>query len=198
MGMIRIPFPTMVIDLKNDHFLDTWSKSTRYKVNRAEKEGLIIKRNADLLPGILNLFKKTAQLKGLRGHEISDFDTRPWIRCSAVFSEDKMLAGHVWLVDDEEKRSCLFVNASDHQDEQNDSSLIGRAHYYLLWQDGLFLLHRGIETMDLHGYDPHANDPALSGVYSWKEGTHGQQEKLYHYYPLPLYLVQKFRNMVTG
>lgn len=197
-GMIRIPFPTMYIDLKNGLFLDTWSKSARYKVGRAEKENLSIKRDADLLPDILNLFMKTAQLKGLRGHETGDFNSRPWIQCSAVFSDHKILAGHVWVMDHVEKRSLLFVNASDHQDEENDSALIGRAHYYLLWQDGLFLHQLGIETMDLHGYDLHIKDPALTGVYAWKEGTHGRQEVLYHYYPLHIYWLRKFRNMVAG
>jgi hypothetical protein len=76
--------------------------------------------------------------------------------------------------------------------------VIGRAHYFLLWQDGLLFHQKGFETMDLNGYNPENKDPLLSGVYAWKEGTHGQIEKLYHYYPLPFFWLRKFRNMVTG
>lgn len=195
--MIRIPFPTMIIDLKNENFIEGWSKSTKYKINRAEKENLNLKRGIEFLPEILTLFQKTAQLKGLRGFRTSDFVSKPWIQCSGVFSEGKLLAGHVWLIDHEEKRTMLYVNASDHQDEQNDTSLIGRAHYFLLWQDGLYFQMEGIEIMDLNGYSPETNDPALKGVYTWKEGTHGQEEILYQYYPLYIHWLRKFRNMAA-
>ncbi len=196
--MIRISFPTMILDLRIENFIDQWSKTTRYKVNRAEKENFNIKRGIDLLPEILKLFQKTAMVKGLRGFTTADFDSKPWIQCSAVYSEEKMLAGHVWIMDQIEKRILLYVNASDHHEEANDSSLIGRAHYYLLWQDGIFFQKSGMETMDLNGYAPKTNDPALSGVYAWKEGTHGQQENLYQYYPVYIHWLRKFRNMVAG
>lgn len=196
-GMIRIPFPTMNIDLTNENFIDDWSKSTKYKVNRAEKENLVIQRGNEILPQILILFQKTALAKNLRGYTTEDFDSKPWIKCSAVFFDAKMLAGHIWMMDHEEKRMLLFVNASDHHEEQNDTSLVGRAHYYLLWQDGVFYRNGGIEIMDLNGYKKLTNDPALKGVYAWKEGTHGQVENLYQYYPLYVHWLRKFRNMVS-
>ncbi|MEO6131671.1 MAG: hypothetical protein ABIQ02_07475, partial [Saprospiraceae bacterium] len=110
-GMHRIPFPTMILDIQKENFLDAWSKSTRYKVNRAEKEGLVIERVITQLPEILNLFQKTAEVKKLRGYTIDDFHSKPWIDCSAVYADDKILAGHVWILDPDEKRCLLFVNA---------------------------------------------------------------------------------------
>ncbi|MBK9982702.1 MAG: hypothetical protein IPP15_09815 [Saprospiraceae bacterium] len=196
-GMICIPFPTMIINLKNENFIESWSKSAKYKINRAEKENLNLKRGLEYLPEILTLFQKTAEVKKLRGFRIGDFDSKPWIQCSAIFFEGKILAGHVWLIDPEEKRALLYVNASDHHEDQNDSSLIGRAHYYLLWQDGLYFQMEGIEIMDLDGYKPETNDPALKGVYIWKEATHGQEEILYQYYPLYIHWLRKFRNMAA-
>ena len=197
-GMKRISFPTMIIDVRHPEFKDIWSKSTRHDVNRAEKDDLTIKRGKDLLPDILNLFDKTAEAKQLRGYQMSDFDSRPWIECSAVYFENKMLAGHVWLKDDEERRTFFYVNVSTHREPGKDQALIGRAHYYLLWQDGMYLRDQGIEIMDLMGYDPQNEDPALTGVYAWKEGTHGREEILYHYYPLHVHWLRKFRNMVAG
>ena len=196
--MIRLSFPTMIIDITSENFIDLWSKSTRYKANRAEKENLIIKRDNSLLPAILDLFQKTALKKNLRGFHVHDFYSKPWIQCSSVFEGDKLLAGHIWIFDPAEKRILLFVNASDHHEEQNDASLIGRAHYYLLWQDGLFFQKAGFEIMDLNGYRSKTNDPALKGVYAWKEGTHGHEENLYQYYPMPVHWLRKFRNMVAG
>ena len=107
-----------------------------------------------------------------------------------------MLGGHIWIIDEDERRALLFVNASGHQDVQNDSSFIGRAHYYLLWQDGMHLRNNGIDCMDLNGYDPGINDVKLAGVYTWKEATHGQQEYLYHYYPFWFYWIRRWRKKI--
>lgn len=196
-GMFRVPFPTMTIDLREADFVRHWSKSTRYKINRAEGEGLVIERGNFLLKDILKLFSLTARMKGLRSHVPSDFDFIPRIECSAIFFEGISLAAHVWLIDDEEKRSLLYVNASSHHDNHDDASLVGRAHYFLLWQDGLYLRSQGIDTMDLQGYNPQGDDPELKGVYAWKEGTHGKTEMLYHYYPFWFFVLRKFRNMLT-
>jgi hypothetical protein len=120
------------------------------------------------------------------------------VECSAIHFEGVTLAAHIWIIDKEEKRAMLYVNATSQHLYHDDTSLVGRAHYFLLWQDGLFLQSKGIKTMDLQGYDPQSGDPRLKGVYAWKEGTHGQQEILYHYYPIWFYVLRKFRNMVTG
>ncbi len=196
-GMVRVPCPTLISDIKECDFVNTWSKSTRTKINKAEADVLTIERGVEWLPEILKLFSETATAKELRGHIPTDFDSRPWILCSAVFSADKMLAGHVWLIDEEEKRSLLFVNASAHHNADNDAAMSGRAHYYLLWQDGVYLRNNGIDCMDLNGYNSDLNDPKLSGVFRWKEGTHGQQEALYHYYPVWFYWFTKARKKMT-
>src|SRR5688500_17006016 len=134
-GMICVPCPTMIADIKESDFLNTWSQSTRSKIKKAESDELVLKRDPELLPDILKLFSETAKAKKLRGHFPEDFTSRPWIVCSAILSGEKILAGHVWLIDEEEKRCLLFVNASGHQDPENDPSRTSRAHYYLLWQD---------------------------------------------------------------
>jgi len=192
-GMKRISFPTMVIDIRDENFKDTWSKSTRHDVNRAEKDDLTIKRGKELLSDILALFEKTAASKGLRGYKVGDFNSRPWIECSAVFFENKMLAAHVWLKDMDEKRTFFYVNVSRHREPGYDPAMIGRAHYYLLWQDGMHFRNQGIETMDLMGYDPNKTEQVLAGVNAWKEGTNGKQVELYHYYPTWFYWLKKLR-----
>ena len=192
-----IPFPTMVIDLRKQAFVEKWSKSTKYKVARAEKEGLTVDRGNYLLPDILKLFSATATLKGLKGYKPQDFNTFPTIACSAIHYDGVMICSHVWLIDKDERRALLYVSASNHHNENDDKSLTGRAHYFLLWQDGLFLRSLGVETMDLMGYEPDSTHPWLKGVYQWKAGTHGKQETLYHYYPVWFYGLRKFRNMLT-
>jgi len=190
-GMVCVAFPTMTAEIKECDFLNSWSKSTKTKINKTENDALSVRRGIDLLPDILLLFSETARAKDLRGHFPDDSATRPWILSSAVYAGEKMLAGHVWLIDEEERRSLLFVNASGHQDVQNDSSLIGRAHYFLLWRDGMHLRNNGIDYMDLNGYNPDLNDPKLTGVYAWKEATHGQREQLFHYYPFWFYWLRR-------
>lgn len=75
--MVRVPFPTMIVDLRNLSFLSRWSDSTRTKVNRAEREGLTADRGNFLIPEILKLFSSTATIKGLRGYVPEDFDQLP-------------------------------------------------------------------------------------------------------------------------
>jgi hypothetical protein len=193
-GMVCIPFPTMLADIRECDFVNSWSKSCRYKINKANSETLSIQRGNDLLPEILELFGQTARRKKLRGYCVEDFHTRPWIYCSAVYAEEKILAGHVWLIDEEEKKGLLFVNATAQQSPDEDSSLTGRAHYYLLHEDGLHLRNHGIDYLDLNGYRSSAEDESLAGVYRWKEATHGQAEELYHYYPAWFYWIRKWKN----
>lgn len=192
-GMIRRSFPTMLADVRENDFISLWSKSSRYKVNKAEEEKYAIRRGPEVLPEILDCFAETARRKKLRGYCVADFDSRPWIICSAIYHEEKLLAGHVWIMDEEERRALLFVNAASHISPEADASLTGRAHYYLLYQDGLYLRNHGIDDLDLNGYIPECKDPALAGVYRWKEGTHGRQEELYHYYPVWFYWLRKIR-----
>lgn len=196
--MVRVPFPTMIVDLRDTTFLSRWSDSTRTKVNRAEREGLTTDRGNYLIPEILKLFSSTAILKELRGYVSGDFEQLPQIECSAIYYEGVMLCSHIWLIDPEEKRAMLYVSASNHHNDNDDKSLTGRAHYFLLWQDGLYLSSLGIEIMDLMGYKAQSVDKRLSGVYQWKAGTHGKEEMLYHYYPWWFYVLRKFRNMMTG
>ncbi len=196
--MARVPFPTMIVDLRESSFVSQWSASTRTKINKAEREGLTVDRGNYLLPEILKLFSSTATLKGLRGYVPEDFDQLPHLESSAIYYEGVMLCSHIWLIDAEEKRAILYVNASNHHNDNDDKSLTGRAHYFLLWQDGMYLRSLGIETMDLMGYTTKSENKWMSGVYQWKAGTHGKEEMLYHYYPLWFYVFRKFRNMLTG
>jgi hypothetical protein len=196
--MVMVPFPTMIVDLRDAEFINHWSASTRTKINRAVREGLTVDRGNYMLPDILKLFAATATLKGLRGYTPEDFDTLPGIESSAVFYEGVMLCSHVWLLDKEEKRALLYVNASNHHNNNDDSILTGRAHYFLLWQDGILLRQLGMETMDLMGYEPETKNSWMKGIYQWKAGTHGNEEMLYHYYPFWFYVLRKFRNMLTG
>jgi hypothetical protein len=195
--MVCVPFPNITVDMNKPEFVTDWSSSTRTKINKAVREGLTVDRGNYLLPDILKLFEATIKIKGLKGYKPEDFNEFPYIECSAVFYEDVMLCSHVWLMDKEEKRALLFVNASN-QYHTDDSSLTGRAHYFLLWQDGLFLREKGIKIMDLMGYEPETKNPVMKGIYQWKAGTRGKEEKLYHYYPGWFYVLRKFRNMLTG
>jgi hypothetical protein len=197
-GMVRAPFPTMIVDVRNENFISAWSSSTRTKINKAVREELVADRGMNLLPDILKLFSYTAERKKLRGYKVSDFDQFECMECSAIVQDGVILCGHVWLVDKKEKRALLYVNAVNHDNENDDASLTGRAHYFLLWQDGLFLRQQGIDILDLMGYARMTQDESLKGVYTWKAGTHGQEEILHHYYPIWFYGFRRFRKLLTG
>ncbi len=194
---VRQPYSTMTVDIADENFIAGWSASTRTKINKAVREELVVDRGKYLLPAILELFSFTAERKGLRGFTVTDFDSFPSFECSAILLNGVMLCGHVWLMDEDEKRAMLYINASNHKNENEDASLTGRAHYFLLWQDGLYLREKGVNLLDLQGYKAETTDPMVSGVYKWKAGTHGQQETLYHYFPFWFHWLRKFRNMLS-
>jgi hypothetical protein len=191
-----VPFKTMTVDISQPDFLKKWSSSTRNKVNKAVREVLVADRGQYLLPDILKLFSSTARAKSLRGYPVSHFDAFDHIECSVIQFEGVMICGHIWLIDQVEKRALLYVNATNRYNLEEDTSMTGRANYFLLWQDGLHLQRMGIVTMDLMGYDPKSKNAAIQGVSRWKEGTHGQEETLYHHYPTWFYLLRKLRNML--
>ncbi len=190
-----VPFPTMYVDLTQEDFVSRWSASCRTKINKAGQEQLTVERGRFLLKDVLKLFLSTVKRKGLRGYSEADFDRFSDIEVSAISIDGVMQCGHVWVLDKEEKRALLYVSATNHTSISEESSLVGRAHYFLLWQDGLFFQQHRMTVMDLMGYQPDTSDPLLKGVYQWKAATHGTQEILYHYYPLWFYLLRKFRSM---
>jgi hypothetical protein len=192
-GMVCVPFPTITVDLDKEDFVNHWSASAKTKIKKAEQRAFAIERGSFLLKDVLKLFMLTAKRKGLRGYTEEDFTYFSDTAVSGVYDGEVLLCGHVWVIDQVEKRALLYVNAAL---RSADASSVGRAHYFLLWQDGLFLRQKGIRTMDLMGYDPETKDPALKGVYTWKAGTHGTTEILYHYYPFWFYVLRKFRNML--
>ena len=195
-GMIRESFPTMTVDIRDENFLDAWSSSCRTKIRKAEQEALDLIRDRTLLKEVLDLFRQTALRKGIEGYDQKHFDSFPQIAVTGVRSEEKLMCGHVWLVDPEEKRALFYVNASRFADAKEDAAFIGRAHYYLLYQDGLYLREMGIDTLDLMGYDPEKKDPKKAGVYQWKAATRGTQECVFHYYPIWFYVLRKIRNIL--
>ena len=93
--MVRVPFPTMTINLNEPQFVKSWSSSARNKINKAIREVLTIDRGSYLIPDILKLFAATASLKGLRGYQQEGFDQFPHIECSAIFYEGVMLCSHI-------------------------------------------------------------------------------------------------------
>lgn len=196
-GMIRVPFPTILVNVADPDFVRGWSDATRTKINRASREAIEIRRGPHLLPDVLGLFMHTAHLRGLRGYPESHFETLPQVACAAAYADDNLICGHIWVLDYEEGRAMLYVTASGHHHAPGDRSFYGRVHYYLLWQDGLFLRQLGISILDLQGYDVSTNDPQLRGVYQWKAATHGSPEMLYHYYPAWFYLFRRIREALV-
>src|SRR6187397_692286 len=100
--MKRVVFPTMTVDLRNPDFIERWSKSTRYKINKAEMECLTVDRGHFLLPDILKLFSTAASLKRLRGYQPDDFKSLTSIECTAIHYEGVMICSHVWVIDRDE------------------------------------------------------------------------------------------------
>ncbi len=195
--MVCTPFPTITVDIISPDFVGGWSASCRTKINKANLDDLKVDRSKKGLEDVMNLFQLTARRKGLRGSSSEDLATFPKVEISALYKDGEILCGHIWVIDEEERRALLYVNASKHSRMKEDASLIGRAHYFLLWQDGLFLHQNGVDKLDLMGYREANPDPQLKGVYQWKAATHGTSEVLYHYYPIWFYVLRKFRNMLT-
>lgn len=200
-GFKRVPFFTALIDLSMDRgeILSRCGKNTRYKIRRAERDNvkIEIEHDKNRFIAFYNSFCRDKKLQRLKLTSLERFGMKLCI--TKAMYNDKSLAMHAYLVDQNISRSRLLYAATLFRQEKNSvkRNFIGMANRFLFYKDMVFFKDSGIRQFDFGGYAKNTDDRDLSGINEFKEGFYGVviEESNYLSYPLYFYaLLRKKQN----
>ena len=179
-------FSTLHTDLKEDEdsLFAKIAKNTKYKINRAIKEGVKTETTdlCEFLP-FFNTFAPTKHLKPLSFRNLQAYHS-PIVFTKATRDED-VFAMHAYIIDDvqtQPSRARLLYSATvDRTKSDLDLNLIGRANRLLHWQDMLLFKQRGICIYDWGGICGDENNPDTAGIDAFKMAYGGVKVREPHF-----------------
>ncbi len=174
------PFKTQVIDLtaSTEEISKALSKNTRYKINRAEREGLTPRLTATpstseaaLYADFYDTFAKQKQLPSCNRAKLLSLAESNFLILSSVSDLDgSLLAAHAHVKDESAGRVRLLHSASHFRGEldSGERNKIGRANRLLHWFEILSLKNAGFRLYDLGGIPKDDSDPEKSAIARFK------------------------------
>lgn len=181
------PFKTQLIDLKGRDgvLFDTLSSNTRYKIQRASREGLHaqveIAPSGDAIQEYITFYDQFATQKSLpicNSRKLRALDTAGSLALTCVRdATGRTLAAHAYVCDTNTGRVRLLYSASHFRGAQDSAerNVIGRANRLLHWQEILQFKQFGFTTYDLGGLPLDDSDPAKNSIAKFKLEFGGQQ-----------------------
>lgn len=193
-GFRREDFHTKTIDLNQteEALLASFSKSTKYQINRARRENLqfIIENDTDAFIAFYNEF---ARMKGQQLITNKIYFQHPeCFRITKAVFEDEILVMHSYLLDRTNKLVRIHLGGS-HFRERNDKSLIGRANRFLLFEDMLYFKKEGFAIFDMGGYGVNTANEEILRINAFKDEFGGVIEHQSNYTPYMLLLLKKMK-----
>ena len=186
---IRRPFTTIHIDLQRDpeSIQADMQKTVRYKIRRAENEGLSWEAGVDVrdFAAFHGAFAREKGIEGIDLRRIGSFGSA--LVLSRATTNGTTLAQHAHLVDEKESRARLVYSSSG-RFEGLDPALVGRANRWCHWKDMLHFREMGIRTYDMGGFAPQTQDRTLEGINEFKKGFGGVEIREDHWLS-PLYYI---------
>lgn len=174
-------FRTLVIDLsreENDIF-DDFHKNTRYKVNRAIREGLTYSElsnptDQDIkeFAQFFNEFAKAKKIPPCLPNKIQALRDKNAFVIAMVKHKNKPLCYHGYIFDGQ--RAIMLYSASLRADkDSSERNLIGRANRLLHWKAILSFKEKGGRWYDFCGLSLDPNDKEGQGINRFKKGFGG-------------------------
>jgi len=198
----RQPFTTLVIDLTQD--LDyIWRhfdrKSCKYMINRAIKERVQIKLNADW-DEFYMLERNFRQKKGLPiASPIPDEIKGRGAVLLTAYLNGELVAGQLYLKDDTHMR---WLRAASKRLEVNRKKaiLIGCANRLLIWEAIKYAKEKGIKEFDMGGYYIGPPNEELEKINIFKKSFGGTIVTKYNYfkYYSTIYALIKICNSILS
>lgn len=191
---LKTEFYTLVIDL-NKSLEEIWKdmdkSSCRYRINRAEREGVKIKIIDDLrqFEAVNDNFRR------LKGLSITK-DLTVYKDFGIIFMayyKDEPIAGQFYIFDDKNFRWLLGASKRLEADKKL-ASIIGCANRMLIWEAIKYAKEVGIKEFDLGGYYK-GSDKKIIGINTFKEGF-GGNEVIHYIYQKDYSLIYKFLSAV--
>lgn len=193
-GFHRMDFHTIVVELSDseDMLLGNCGKNTRYKINRARREGVCFALEKNL-QNFATFFNTFAQQKSLTNLQEAQIDAlAPHLHVTKAQLDGEVLVMHSYLIDTITRRARLLHSASHFRQENETISrnLIGRANRFLHFEDILYFKNLGYKIYDFGGYAINTMQKELQQINKFKEGFGRTIIKESHYLSAPLYCLR--------
>ncbi len=175
-----VPRKTPIINLKNDTgvIFSKLSSNTRYKIRRAEREGIsgrfISAVEDDDLMRFIDHFNPFAAQKNLppanRDKLTKLRDANSLIITEARDSSDSLIVSHAYIADRDSARVRLLYSASHYRAsvDTETRNYVGRANRFLHWFEILESAKAGYELYDLGGVPSTTDDQEKNDIARFK------------------------------
>jgi lipid II:glycine glycyltransferase (peptidoglycan interpeptide bridge formation enzyme) len=180
-GFDRQDFTTLVIDLAKD--LDTiWknmeSKSCRYFVNRALREGVKIRLNRDYdeFYEINRSFRKEKRLPGLTGLAFM----KKYCTLFTAELNGEILAGQLYLEDKDTIRWLIGASRRLEGDKEK-ATLVSCGNRLIIWEAIKYAKEKGLKEFDFGGYYAGNEDVEKVNINMFKKSFGGIMTTHYIY-----------------
>jgi lipid II:glycine glycyltransferase (peptidoglycan interpeptide bridge formation enzyme) len=174
------PFKTLLIDLTQpeDTLFSALSGNTRYKLRRAQREGLLPRMELNPAPEYVEWFASYydtfAQQKSLSGanrEKLAALNGAGALALSQVSDKTGVaLAAHAYVRDQSSRRARLLYSGSHFRAaaDSSDRNAIGRANRLLHWFDLLEFKSLQYQLYDLGGLPLDDSDPEKNAIARFK------------------------------
>ena len=190
---IKHNFKTLHNNLLEDenNLFSKIAKNTKYKINRAKKEGVETKiASLDEFLPFFNDFAPTKHLKKLTSNNLKAYNESLVI--TKAFLNDVVFAMHAYVMDREEGRARLLYSATVNRNTSSiDLNLVGRANRLLHWSDMLMFKDLGLSIYDWGGVVCNSEAKETAGIDSFKMAYGGILVEEPHYEHKKLVLLKK-------
>ena len=176
-GFRRSPKFTLLVDLGPDAqaLLHSFTPTTRYEVNRADRDGLRleIEQDAGAYRGFLNAASATKGRGQVDAASVAPY--WPHLRVTKAVAGGETLVMHAHLVDPQSARVLLYQSASLFRLEAGSQARnrIARANRWLHFRDMLMFRDQGLRVYDFGGIVPGTGDAEARGINEFKQGFGG-------------------------
>ena len=177
-------FYSLVIDLGQDleAILADLDADVRYRLRRAERDGLVYERcdpgDRALLAGFCHFYDEFASLKGLppiNRARLWAYASQGALELSRVGTAGNgTLVWHAYYRGGQRVRGLHSASLYRRSADSSHRSLVGRANSYLHWQDMVTFKAEGIIWYDMGGWYPGRADAAKLGINKFKEDFGGR------------------------
>ena len=200
LGFKRVPFYTLVINLKEDIELifKNIKKNTRYKINRASREGIkfAIHNDIDFFVAYYNKFANSKGLSVLKKDKLIMLGEN-FIMTKAISKDGDIYVIHSYICDKKLKKVRLLHSASFYEsDYKKVRNLIGMANRFLHFEDIKYFKENGYEEYDFGGYAYNTQDKHLQNINAFKAAFGGVLSEQSDYYSYPLYISLKIKKLL--
>ena len=196
---------TIVIALTKD-LDEIWKamdkSSCRYAINRAVKDGVVVKRNSNY-DEFFEIYHSFRKKKGLSNLASKLYDSELEImekKYGSLFvaEHDGEILGGCFFIHDEENMRWLVGASRRLEVDRKKATLIGNANRLIIWEAIKWAKKKGIKEFDLGGYSMEAekdrNNPRY-GINRFKKSFGGKLVAKYFYYKDYSKLIKLARKM---